>query len=74
MNLNRLVGKIAGKAISGCLLAISASGAYSGAMGSEAISSPGKIYIGAFGGGGTLSSADISQYGTAFFTEALGGL
>ncbi|WP_298624089.1 hypothetical protein [uncultured Legionella sp.] len=72
MKLERTGKKIAYKAISGCLLALSASAAFSGTMG-PAVVAPGKIYVGVFGGGGGLSSADISQYGTAFFTEAAGG-
>lgn len=47
--------------------------AYSGTMGPESINAPGTIYVGIFGGGGALSSSDIRQFGTAFFTEADGG-
>lgn len=36
-------------------------------------SSQGKIYVGAFGGGGASSNLNAVQYGTAFFTEAEGG-
>lgn len=38
------------------------------------ITAPGKFYIGAFGGGGSSNDFNGSQYGTAFFTEAAGGL
>lgn len=34
---------------------------------------PGKIYLGIFGGGGSSNSFNTDQYGTAFFTEAEGG-
>lgn len=60
------------KAVSGCLLALSASLAYCGTMG-PAMSAPGKVYIGVFGGGGGISSGDINQYGTAYFLESEGG-
>ena len=73
MNLDKIVRKIAGKAFSGCLLAWSASVAYSGTMGPESINSPNRIYFGVFGGGGAITSTNMSQSGTAFFTEAAGG-
>lgn len=34
---------------------------------------PGKIYVGVFGGGGSSNQFHVSQYGTAFYTEAVGG-
>lgn len=68
----KMVKKMPGKVISGCLLALSVSCAYSGTMGPEVVNA-GKVYVGVFGGGGALSSVDIRQYGTAFFTEAVGG-
>lgn len=34
---------------------------------------PGKFYVGAFGGGGSSNNLDGSQFGTAFFSEAVGG-
>lgn len=34
---------------------------------------PGKLYIGIFGGYGSSNNFDVSQYGTAFYTEASGG-
>lgn len=46
---------------------------HAGAMGPVAVSAPGKVYVGVFGGGGKSSSIDISQYATAFFEEAVGG-
>lgn len=64
--------KTAGKALSVGLLALSSSLAYSGAMGPVSTSN-GKIYAGVFGGGGSLSSTDMHQFGTAFFIEGLGG-
>lgn len=35
--------------------------------------SPGNIYVGIFGGGGSASNFHISQFGTAFYSEAEGG-
>ncbi|WP_019215497.1 porin family protein [Legionella tunisiensis] len=61
------------KAVAGCLLALSTSAAYSGAMGPVTIEPTSRIYLGVFGGGGAVSSTDISQYGTAFLFENLGG-
>ncbi len=72
MKLGKIAKKMTGKTLSGCLLALSASVAYSGTMGSETISSS-RVYVGVFGGGGAVTNTDISQYGTAFFTEAEGG-
>lgn len=37
------------------------------------ITTSGKFYIGAFGGGGSSSKVNASQFGTAFYTEANGG-
>lgn len=71
MKLERLVRSVVNKAVSGCLLAMSASIAYSGTMGP--VCSTGKIYLGVFGGAGSVTSTDINQFGTAFFTEAEGG-
>ena len=42
-----------------------------GAMGP--LSTPGKIYAGVFGGAGAATRIDISQFGTAFYTEVRGG-
>lgn len=38
-----------------------------------AMSKPGKIYVGLFGGLGSTNELNVSQYGTAFITEASGG-
>jgi hypothetical protein len=35
--------------------------------------STGKVYVGIFGGGGTTNDFNVSQYGTAFYTEDVGG-
>lgn len=51
---------------------LAASAAFSGAMGPAAMESS-RSYFGIFGGGGGLTSTDMSMYGTAFFTEAAGG-
>lgn len=57
----------------GLLCALSSANIHAGAMGPTQITMPGKAYIGVFGGGGTSNRVDISQYGTAFFPEILGG-
>ena len=44
-----------------------------GTMGPEVLQVPEKIYVGVFGGGGASLETNISQYGTAFYTEAAGG-
>jgi hypothetical protein len=64
MKLKKLVS------LSGCLLALSASIAYSGTMGPEILN---RTYIGVFGGGGAVTRTDVSQFGTAFFIEGEGG-
>lgn len=42
-------------------------------MGAAVVPSSGKAYTGVFGGGGSSSSINMSQYGTAFFIEGQGG-
>lgn len=37
------------------------------------VMTPGKAYVGFFGGGGSTSHFDVSQFGTAFYFEASGG-
>lgn len=37
------------------------------------ITPPGSFYFGVFGGGGASNDFDVSQFGTAFYTEAEGG-
>lgn len=46
---------------------------YAGSMGPAMLSSPGKAYVSVFGGAGTFSSFNISQFGAAFFEPELGG-
>lgn len=70
--MDRAVKKMALNAVSGCILALSASAAFSGAMGPE-VTNPGGVYAGVFGGWGAVSSTDVNQYGTAFFSEVEGG-
>ena len=42
--------------------------------GPVALPTPGRgAYVGVFGGGGSRSSSTVSQFGTAFFPEAVGG-
>ncbi len=53
----------------GMVFGFSAQG-HAGAMGPvTALSTPGKIYVGVFGGGGASTNVSIAQYGTAFFPE-----
>lgn len=73
MELEIKGSKIMGKVIPVCLLTLSASIAYSGAMGVELTPSPVNAYIGFFGGAGIIGRTDISQYGTAFFSDAEDG-
>lgn len=56
----------------GLVLTFSSPMAFSGTMG-EAVTAPLNVYIGIFGGGGSVSDINISQFGTAFYTEAQGG-
>lgn len=74
MKLNKFAGTLGYSAsMIGILLALTSTEANAGTMGPEVISLPGKVYFGVFGGAGAAEKVDISQYGTAFFTEALGG-
>ncbi len=42
--------------------------------GPAVLPTPGRnVYVGVFGGGGSRSSSTVSQFGTAFFPEAVGG-
>lgn len=70
--MDNVINKMTGRVFSGCLLALSASFAHCGTMGVEPLVS-GKSYVGVFGGGGALTNTNISQYGTAYFLEAVGG-
>ena len=40
---------------------------------SVTVTTPGKFYVGAFGGGGSSNNFNASQFGTAFFLELSGG-
>jgi|TARA_R110002126_G_scaffold239409_1_gene382679 hypothetical protein len=56
------------------LLTLSNTVAYAGTMSSEKAMEPtGKVYLGAFGGGGTISSVPVGQKGTAYFSDTSGG-
>jgi opacity protein-like surface antigen len=59
--------------ILGILLVLSGAELQAGAMGPAQIPSSEKIYLGIFGGGGSSNHVNMSQYGTAFFSEAVGG-
>lgn len=70
--MERVVGKTTLKAVAGCVLALSASAAFSGTMGPAAVSA-GRVYLGIFGGGGAVTGPDMRQSATAFFIEQQGG-
>lgn len=57
----------------GVLLALCSAQIQAGAMGPAQVTATDKIYFGVFGGGGSSNHVSINQYGTAFFTEAVGG-
>lgn len=46
---------------------------YAGTMGPATLNTPGRMYVGVFGGGGTSTHSDLTQFGTAFFLEGVGG-
>lgn len=74
MNLNRISKEINySLSIMGILLAFTSTEGNAGTMGEEILSAPGKIYLGVFGGVGASNNISVSQYGTAFYTEAFGG-
>lgn len=73
MKLNNMSAINCSLSMVGILLALAGSEGYAGTMGPAAVGAPGKIYIGVFGGAGASSEFDISQYGTAYYTEAAGG-
>jgi opacity protein-like surface antigen len=61
---------------SSIFLALFANSALAGHASVQTIIPPpshGKFYVGIFGGGGSTRSFDVSQYGTAYFFEELGG-
>lgn len=58
--------------ISCFLLIATCSSAHAGTMGEAALPQD-RIYFGIFGGGAGVSTGDIRQEGTAFYTEAAGG-
>lgn len=70
--MNTINKKITTKIVSGCLLVLSSSMAYSEVMASQSLPSS-KTYAGLFGGGGAMTGSHMSQFGTIFFTEAEGG-
>lgn len=70
--MNKIKKTRTNQTISGFLLALAASTGYTGTMG-PVVNSSGTIYLGIFGGGGSLSGDDTSLTGTAFFPEATGG-
>src|SRR5688572_30124109 len=57
----------------GLMLAISSFQSQAGAMGEPLPCCSTKVYASVFGGGGASTHADINQFATAFFPEALGG-
>ena len=67
--------KLNKKAITSSMLVgivFASSQGYTGTMGSTT-PSPGKIYVGVFGGAGASNNVSIEQFGTAFYREAEGG-
>lgn len=56
----------------GLVSVLSSSTDYAGTMGPQ-VASMARPYVSVFGGGGASTKTDVSQYGTAFFTEADGG-
>jgi hypothetical protein len=57
-----------------CMLSLLlGSAVHAGTMGTESIDAPGTIYIGAFGGAGSLSGTEMTQSGVSFYPEAAGG-
>lgn len=66
--------KLNGFLLMGCVLYIGINTAvHAGTMGSELTVAQSKLYFGAFGGGGSMTSSHLSQQGTAFFSESSGG-
>ena len=61
------------KAIIGMLLIASGSVVYGGTMGPESVAPMDALYIGVFGGGGSVASGDLHQEGTAFLGDMEGG-
>lgn len=57
----------------GLVIAATSLQTQAGTMGPIETTSPGKIYFGIYGGGGSSNHMSTDQYGTAFFTEAVGG-
>ena len=62
-----------GIALYGLLGALVTSSGFAGEMGPVLLTDPGKIYVAIFGGAGGSDKINISQFGTACFTEADGG-
>ena len=59
-------------ALAGIYFALTGLDAQAGTMG-PLTAAPGNIYVGVFGGGGASTTTDISQYGTALFSQDAGG-
>lgn len=57
----------------GLLFALTNPTGHAGAMGDAQIADAQKFYVGVFGGGGASTKVNISQYGTAYYSEAEGG-
>jgi opacity protein-like surface antigen len=71
MKLKEMNKAISYPLLVGIFYVLSSSEGNAGTMGP--LSTPEKIYIGVFGGAGASTKIDISQFGTAFFTELAGG-
>lgn len=64
---------ICSASILGLLSTLNSATLQAGTMGPITTPATNHIYFGAFGGGGSSNHANLSQYGTAFFSEAEGG-
>lgn len=73
MKLNGIDKKTYCLASAGILLILTSMKGNAGAMGPQMVAAPGKIYVGVFGGAGSSNKINMSQYGTAFFTESESG-
>ncbi len=57
----------------GLLCALTSTSGNAGSMGPAQLNESQKFYVGIFGGGGSSNKVHISQYGTAYYSEAEGG-
>ena len=60
------IKKLNCSAVTACILFVASGSAVSGTMGAS-VAPAGAIYVGAFGGGGSITSGNLSQEGTALY-------